>query len=119
MKNKKLTTYQMAVTALMAAAPAKVSPRYSSRMAAALRTAECSNLRWKSCGSSRLRKAATALAIRTASVVTFMPPAVEPGAPPVRFQKLRSSLYIHILNFFHYMICFLPAKSKTIFGGVH
>ena len=39
-------------------------------------------------GSSRLRKAAMALAIRTASVVTFMPPAVEPGAPPVSISKM-------------------------------
>ena len=73
---------------LMAAAPTKVSPRYSSRMAAALRTVDVSNLRWKSCGSSRLRKAAMALAMRTASVVTFMPPAVEPGAPPVSISKM-------------------------------
>ena len=29
-----------------------------------------------------------ALAMRTASVVTFMPPAVEPGAPPVSISKI-------------------------------
>ena len=55
---------------------------------AALRTVDVSNLRWKSCRSSRLRKAAMALAMRTASVVTFMPPAVEPGAPPVSISKM-------------------------------
>ena len=66
----------------MASEPEKNSSIYISAMVAAFFTAEVSMRRPKNSASSRRRKVASILAKRTASVVIFMPPAVEPGAPP-------------------------------------
>ena len=69
--------------ALMASPPSRNSDRYKSRMAAALRRASPSMRRPKQRGSSRLENTAAAENKSTASVVVFMPPAVEPGDPPM------------------------------------
>ena len=58
------------------------------RMVAAVLTELQSTLRPKNWALSRWRKVAVALAIKTASVVVFMPPAVEPGEPPMSIKRI-------------------------------
>ena len=74
--------------ALIKTAPPKNSTRYIVRMVAAVLTALQSTLRPKNWALSRWRKVAVALAIKTASVVVFMPPAVEPGEPPMSIKRI-------------------------------
>ena len=57
-------------------------------MVAAVLTALQSTLRPKNWALSRCRKLAAALASRTASVVVFTPPAVEPGEPPMSIKRI-------------------------------
>ena len=66
----------------MTKAPRKNSVKYIPAMVAAFLTAEPSMRRPKNSASSLRRKVAHILASRTANVVVFMPPAVEPGEPP-------------------------------------
>ena len=66
----------------------KNSMRYMLKIVAAVLTAPEPTLRPKNCGLSRRRKVATALASRTAKVVVFIPPAVEPGEPPTSISKI-------------------------------
>ena len=57
-------------------------------MVAAVLTALQSTLRPKNWALSRWRKVAAALESRTASVVVFMPPAVDPGEPPMSIRRI-------------------------------
>lgn len=60
----------------------KNSRKYITATAAAFFTAEPSMRLPQTSASSFLRQTENALRIRTASVVVFIPPAVEPGEPP-------------------------------------
>ena len=68
--------------------PPKKSTRYIVRMVAAVLTASQSTLRPKNWTLSRWRKVAITLPSRTVSVVVFIPPAVEPGEPPMSIRKI-------------------------------
>ena len=75
-------------SALIKTAPLKNSIKYIVRMVAAVLMALQSTLRPKNWALSRWRKVAVALASRTASVVVFIPPAVEPGEPPMSIKRI-------------------------------
>ncbi|CAN4047882.1 RNA polymerase sigma factor sigV, partial [Dysosmobacter welbionis] len=68
---------------LITSPPARNSPRYIAKIVAAWEMVSLEIRRLKKCGYSLRRKTASAFARRTASVVVFMPPAVEPGEPPM------------------------------------
>ena len=60
-------------------------------MVAAWRTASASKRRPKKWPSSRRRNTATMLASSTARVVVFIPPAVEPGEPPMSMSRIMTA----------------------------
>ena len=68
---------------LMISPPPKNKVRYIMRMVEAFLAASSSVRRPKKWESPFLRNTAMELAKRTAIVVVFMPPAVEPGEPPI------------------------------------
>ena len=70
-------------TMLMIMPPVQKRVMYKSRMDEAFFTTFCSSLLPKKCEYSFLRKTDKALANITATVVVFIPPAVEPGDPPI------------------------------------
>ncbi len=62
--------------------------RYIIRMAAASRTVSFSTLLLNITVSSRRLNTEMAEAKRSAAVVVFMPPAVDPGEPPISMRKI-------------------------------
>ena len=72
--------------------PVRNRNRYMTRTAAAVRTVSSEILRPNILGCALLRNTELSDARRTARVVTLMPPAVEPGAPPVSMRKIIRSL---------------------------
>lgn len=62
--------------------------KYMIKMVAAWRTASLEIRRLKKLADSFLRKTANELASKTASVVVFIPPAVEPGEPPTSIKTV-------------------------------
>ena len=75
-------------TVLMVNAPVSERTRYSVKMAAASWTAFSSIRRPNISGLFCLRNTAKALATSTAIVVVLMPPAVEPGEPPMNISRI-------------------------------
>ena len=73
---------------LIKIAPPKNNARYIVTTVAAVLTTPHSILRPKNWTLSCWRKVAAAFAINTASVVVFIPPAVEPGDPPIIIRKI-------------------------------
>ena len=68
--------------------PTKNSRKYITATAAAFFTTEPSMRLPQTSASSFLRQTENALRIRTASVVVFIPPAVEPGEPPTSMSRV-------------------------------
>ena len=60
-------------------------------MVAAVLIALQSTLRPKNCKLSLCRNVEAAFAIKTASVVVFIPPAVEPGEPPTIIRNIKTA----------------------------
>ena len=74
----------------MTAAPVSARNRYSTRIVEALLTA-LSSIRLPNISAFFLRrKTVVALANKTATVVVFIPPAVDPGDPPISIRKMIS-----------------------------
>ena len=73
---------------LMTMPPSRNSTRYISKTAMAFFTVSSAIRRPKNRPFSRLRKTATVQASSTAMVVVFMPPAVEPGLPPMSMSPM-------------------------------
>ena len=73
--------------ALKAKAPLKDRNRYKKNIAPAAFTASSITLLPKHSASPFLLKTAKAERIRTAIVVVFIPPAVDPGDPPISIRK--------------------------------
>ena len=74
----------------MTAPPSKNSTIYRRQIAEACLTVSSAILRLNICAFSFLRKTEVAEANRTASVVFFIPPAVDPGEPPTSIKKIIS-----------------------------
>lgn len=72
----------------MASPPPKNRTRYIIIMVAACETVSLEIRRLKKWGSDLRRNTAKALASNTARVVVFMPPAVEPGEPPISIKMV-------------------------------
>lgn len=78
-------------TELMSRAEKMVSPRYSINTQEAVRRVSSSTRRPKHSMDFFLRKVAPMLKRRTASVVVFIPPAVEPVDPPTSIRQIIKS----------------------------
>lgn len=68
------------------------SVRYISRMAEAFRAASSEIRRWNRLVSLLLRNTLTASAASTATVVVFIPPAVDPGEPPISINIMKMKI---------------------------
>ena len=77
-------------TALITKPPPKNRVRYMKQTVEALHTALLSIRRPKKWGSLRRWNTAMALANSTAAVVVFIPPAVDPGEPPISMSMMVS-----------------------------
>ena len=75
---------------LMIIPPPINSPIYSKKIVAALFTVSSDIHRLKKCVSSFLRNTDSADETKTAIVVVFIPPAVEPGEPPMSINNIIS-----------------------------
>ena len=78
--------------------PARNSVRYMVRMVAALRTVSSGMRRPKKCVCFLRRKTETAVETSTASVVVFMPPAVEPGEPPTSISRMTMARPVSLMS---------------------
>ena len=74
---------------LIARPPKKNSVKYITRIVAAFLITLSPILRPKKQVFSLRRNVETAVPISTAIVVVFMPPAVEPGLPPISIRKIK------------------------------
>ena len=72
----------------MAQPPTRQRVTYIVKIVAAFRSVSLEILRPKKWVCSRLRKTETALDSMTAKVVVFMPPAVDPGEPPININAI-------------------------------
>ena len=75
-------------TRLMTIPPSRNRDMYIRKTVTAFLTVSSAIRRPKNRPFSRLRKTATAQATSTAAVVVFMPPAVEPGLPPMSIKPM-------------------------------